>query len=305
MGLRDHQSVMRSISSALDHGARQKTIARYELDAAGDCENPVGFGMEGRPSAALEHVDGVLVTPRTVVLDSGLKSGKPTPATLLLDGFGRCRRCGNCLDARRREWSVRARQECNLAIRNWFTTFTLTPERQFYYLEVARRHAALSGVDLDAENDIERFRRHARAIGRELTLALKRLRKVVKTELRYIFVFEAHRSGNPHIHGIIHECDRLGSVRKVDIQDCWHVGFSQAKLCDAKTAYYITKYLAKDMRTRVRASVGYGQRIVNAAERTPAATTYDPSEALILPKRGSTDPKESNALRTDPKEATA
>lgn len=96
-----------------------------------------------------------------------------------------------------------------------------------------------------------------KSISAELTKYFKRLRKS-GLKFRYVLVTEAHKDGYPHYHALIHE--GFSQIPKSRLQAEWPYGFTQFKLVkDAKAAYYITKYLVKDARTRIRASGKYGQ----------------------------------------------
>lgn len=69
-------------------------------------------------------------------------------------------------------------------------------------------------------------------------------------------MIEAHKDGTPHVHMLLHEA---GSRILYDhLWPCWWQGFFHAKLADEKSAYYVTKYVAKDLNHRIRASARYG-----------------------------------------------
>ena len=96
-----------------------------------------------------------------------------------------------------------------------------------------------------------------KVISAELTKYFKRLRKS-GLKFRYVLVTEAHKDGYPHYHALIHEVS--AQIPKSRLQADWPYGFTTFKLVkDTKAAYYITKYLVKDARTRIRASGKYGQ----------------------------------------------
>lgn len=93
----------------------------------------------------------------------------------------------------------------------------------------------------------------------EITKYLKRVRKKSGAPLRYILVAEAHKSGLPHYHMLIHECDPSRQVRHKDLTAAWSWGFTRFKLVEtSNTAWYVCKYLSKAQLARVRASVRYG-----------------------------------------------
>lgn len=117
----------------------------------------------------------------------------------------------------------------------------------------------------------------------ECTRFLKRLRRRYdrlndgNTEpdcrgVRYLLVFERHKSGMLHCHALIHV---NGDLRYRDIKAAWNAGFMDAKLCDLRSAGYVTKYATKDLTDastgkvpRIRASRNptYGGWVVNRNE---------------------------------------
>lgn len=181
--------------------------------------------------------------------------GKPLPVEL----HGRCRRCEHCLKHRRRLWAARAVDECGVAARTWFGTLTVSPENRVrlgYQAERDRLRASNETLgDLDAD---ELYALLAATLGRDVTKWLKRVRDVAPGPLRYLAVFEAHIDGFPHVHILVHEVGPPITKRELERQ--WKLGFSHWRLLsDERGVGYVTKYLAKDMRTRVRASIRYGQ----------------------------------------------
>ena len=244
-------------SAALDAGGRRKTATSFEWDVAGKCEKPVPVELVGRPSAPLIVVGRNIANAKTVVVSPS----KPVP--LFIDLQVPCRKCGPCLKNRANYWRTRAASEIKISARTWFVTLTLRPDRTFYYLELMRHNALARGIDADREDSNSRFRRHCQEIGRELTMFLKRVRKNSRAKLRYCAVFEPHKSGDPHIHVLIHEVIGNNPVTKRVIQDAWHDGFSTCKLVnlgdEMKSAAYATKYITKDASTRIRASQRYGE----------------------------------------------
>lgn len=150
--------------------------------------------------------------------------------------------------------------ETRLSERTWFGTLTLRPDRQMYALDMARLECARQGVDYDGLGDDERFRLRHKFISEELTRWLKRVRKNSEgAPIRFCLVAEAHKSGAPHYHVLIHESDPARPVRKAVLQSAWTWGYTLFKLLvDERAALYVTKYLSKDARARVRASIGYG-----------------------------------------------
>lgn len=203
----------------------------------------------------------------------------------------RCRRCQPCQDHRRKVWTARAMHEMQMAPRSWFVTLTFRPEVRFIVESRAdnstRRRRAERLCDLSST---ERFKAISNEAGSEVTLWLKRLRKVSKAKLRYLLVTEAHKDGFPHYHILVHEVS--GNVTKRQIEHAWRRnGFSHCRVLDrdGKAAYYACKYLNKSASTRVRASLRYGQlrteiisdavaSLRNAGRRTPVQTTTNETE---------------------------
>lgn len=155
-----------------------------------------------------------------------------------------CRKCEQCLINRRKLWSSRARQEIQISTRTWFGTLTINPHWRFI---------------LSARSGSKNFHHSYREVGKEVTKYFKRLRKSGH-KFRYLMVMEAHKDGYPHVHLLIHEGDE--PLPKRELQCEWQLGYSSFKLVDktdAKAAFYVTKYISKDARTRLRASQKYGK----------------------------------------------
>jgi hypothetical protein len=169
----------------------------------------------------------------------------------------KCRQCEHCLRKRRQHWWFRARAETNLAPRTWFATFTFTPEHHYRVLLLARQRAARKGLDWDGLSETQQFGALVDVAGAEITLFFKRVRKDAKGPLRYLLVSEAHESGLPHFHALIHEVT-ANAVAYAVLKRHWRCGFSTFKLADEKAPAYLAKYISKDARCRVRASAHYG-----------------------------------------------
>lgn len=177
--------------------------------------------------------------------------------TQSLEMHVRCKRCDACLDARRRDWGKRARLEVKRASRTWFVSLTLAPWVHSQHGILARQ----GGGDATEQNKIR-----LDLFGREVTKYLKRLRKNSGVRFRYLLVFELHKKGElaglPHAHLFIHEGDgRISKHRH--LEKAWTLGFSKEKLVKTESvdfaARYVTKYVAKAMIARVRASIAYGR----------------------------------------------
>lgn len=159
----------------------------------------------------------------------------------------RCKRCRGCLLLRQYSWICRAAHEQAFAQRTWFITLTFRPVERANVM----RHASARDRAKDPQQ------RLVAASGTYVTKFFKRLRRA-GFALRYIAVPELHRDGFPHWHGLVH--DLRGDLLWKDLDASWSAGFSVCKLVkDAKAIRYVTKYLAKDTRGRVRASLRYGE----------------------------------------------
>lgn len=180
------------------------------------------------------------------------------PLTLTLPA--RCRKCEGCLTHRRRLWTARARDMIAVARRTWFGTLTVAPAERFKMrIRVERRRLRAGGEAISSLDATEQFRLLADELGTEATRWLKRVRSVAKGPLRYLLVAEEHKTGDPHLHVLLHEFGE--PITKRELENQWRYGFSHWRLVgeDQRAASYVCKYLSKDLRTRVRASIGYGQ----------------------------------------------
>ena len=130
-------------------------------------------------------------------------------------------------------------------------------------LMMARQRLSERGTTFEALSPDEQFvERHA-SVSVELTKWVKRLRKNYGAPLRLLLVAEAHKSGLPHYHGLIHEQSPDHPLRHALLSESWRLGFTKFKLVPPdegarRTSWYVCKYLTKDNRARVRASVDYG-----------------------------------------------
>ena len=175
----------------------------------------------------------------------------------------RCRRCAACLRYRSAIWRVRAEAEIKAAPRTWMGTLTLSPGAHQYFLDRARvRWKARGNGDFDKEGAWSQFRERHREISSDITKFVKRLREKHKGKLRFLLVVEAHKSGLPHYHMLVHEDGT--PLRYAALRSEWPHGFTKWKLCDPKAAAYVCKYLTKSSQARVRASLGYGDPTADA-----------------------------------------
>jgi len=261
----------RLAAHALRHGAVQVHPLEVHWDLAGRCKSPVAMQLEGRPEVAVKlpgsdelAIGGIHAYRGEVYFDYAVP--KDSLFTVLLKT--KCRRCDQCLRSRAREWRLRAQVETGEAARTWFGTMTLRPEEHFKARLVASSRLRARGVSLDALSPQEQFAEINATISREITLALKRMRKNSGAELRYISVVEEHKSGLPHYHLLIHEVLEDKPITWRQLSDAWRLGFSNWKLVhDGRAAAYVTKYLSKSMLARVRASKRYGKNDLKSVEK--------------------------------------
>jgi len=242
-----------TVADVAYRGMRDGVGSGTETSYAGDCEAPAYMYLVGLPDPVL-HQLGIPQLPRT---SQHL--------------YVRCRRCAPCLKQRGRVWRARAIAETNAAQRTWFGTLTLAPDRA-----TQARFAAFRPVQ-DGINDYgdtsDHFKRMVDFVNPEITRFLKRVRKNTDAALRYLLVTEAHKSGVPHWHCLIHEY--AGKAPKRDLHTAWRYGFSHFKLVDSNTRQisYVCKYLAKSAIARIRASRNYGAALPDhITERILSAT---------------------------------
>lgn len=217
---------------------------REGLNLHADCTSPILMEAEGRPDAVLQDVGNVKHRQK-----------------VFADMWVRCRQCEACLKHRARLWTSRAIAEIGMAPRTWFATFTLSPDSHFRVMAACRKRLAFNGLVFEALPAGEQFQERNRECNLELTKYFKRIRKNSGAEIRYLLVAEAHKSGLPHYHALIHEVKSDVTVSHRQLSDAWTLGFTKFKLVDrddVKAAYYVAKYLAKSATSRVRASGRYG-----------------------------------------------
>lgn len=254
----------------LHHGDRWQRIARAALDRGAAFEQREGvprsmlvWNAYGRcQSPVYREVSTTIATKlRTGQTRSRYDHGTERTHGSTIELYVRCRKCPPCLKARAAMWRSRSETELALAGRTWFGTLTLSPAEHFKVTSNARLRLARQGFDFDRLSEEEQFAERHKSISPEITRFLKRVRKEANVPLRFILVAEAHKSGMPHYHLLIHEPVGM-PVRHRVLKEQWRLGFSNFKLVEAGkvAARYVCKYLAKSSIARVRASVGYGQR---------------------------------------------
>ena len=243
---------------------------------------------------ALEQLDalrkGAILDDGVPMLDVAGKCHLPREIERPLGPMGKivyivpCRsHCTWCLKMRGKQWAIRAQSEIRLSARTWFGTLTLSDQNHYAMLCRADGGGAF-GVSVKRGKPVEKkfadltpgeqFGVRLSAISPELTKWLKRVRKRSGAPLRFLLVVEAHKSGLPHFHVLVHQLRADTPVTWRDLHDEWTLGFSKFNLVRAdefnraddpsvwqqpsRTAWYVCKYLTKACLARVRASKRYG-----------------------------------------------
>lgn len=229
---------------ALEAGCKVQQLTSMEWDISADCEAPYVHTSRGVPEIGPQGDQRVRLGGDRAPIDVHVRT--------------RCHRCPACLKARYWLWRLRAAAELAKASRTWFGTLTLNPHAHFLCRCRAFERLKKRGTNFDELSPDEQFVERHLQIAAELTKWLKRLREASPVQLRYLLVAEAHRSGLPHYHILLHEA--AGALRKRDLHASWPHGFTSWKLAEdpGRTSAYVTKYLLKDARARLRASVRYG-----------------------------------------------
>lgn len=231
---------------AVEAGCKVHQRTLFEWDISADCENPFVSEHSSEPCIPGNRDQRVR------------QSEYGTPMSVVIQT--RCHKCPACLKARYWLWRLRACTELLTAERSWFGTLTLSPES--HYIMRCRADLRLrsrSVLSFDGTDEDTDFRERHSEISKELTKWIKRVRKASGANIRYLLVCEAHESGLPHYHILMHQ--REGAPLQKRQLECWGWGFTNFKLVDdaVRTSGYVTKYLLKDARARLRASVLYGQ----------------------------------------------
>ena len=233
-----------SVRSFAD-GSRSRTV---EWDVSGNCLSPVRVELHGR-AAAETGVKQVYVCS---------DANAPNFVEMTVP----CRKCSNCLRRRATMWRLRAVHEYRMSLRTWFATLTLNPESVITLLSRARVRLRKQGIDYDGLPGEEQFLLLEREGFAELQKWMKRVRKSSSSPIRYLAITEAHKSGVPHWHVLIHETGKPLSYDRC-LKGSWHLGFDSYKLVrNTKAAGYVCKYLSKAVAARVRASSRYGGTVV-------------------------------------------
>ncbi len=243
---------IRTIGDGLSNGLAIKSLTRSEWNLARTCERPVHRESE------------YLRRPRRLkVFQENIRHRTSETPLRVLELETRCRKCPRCLQARAAYWRKRAESELGQTRgRTWFGTLTLSPDSHFKALCAASLRLAAQGTNFDDLDSQDQFLERHREIGREITLWLKRVRKESGIPLRFFLTAEAHKSGLPHYHILVHEASPDAPLRAKVLRTQWKLGFTRFNLVaeggERRSAAYVAKYLSKSASARVRASAGYG-----------------------------------------------
>lgn len=244
-----------------------------------------GDAIATGPLRAARPVSGRCTSP-VQITEVGGHHNRP-----MLDTFVRCRKCPECLRHKRAVWSARAAHEIGAHPRTWMVTLTCSAPAHFRLVEQARSNARKRGFTPEHWGPSEEFAERWRQLGIEVTKWLKRLRSSGGA-FTYLLVVEAHKSGLPHVHLLIHE---RSNVTYRLLTTSWKLGFSHAKLVEGTSAArYVTKYLVKSVLARVRASQHYGQT-ADVVESTPCV--YNPVSLCEEKKPPNVHPNENKKPR--------
>lgn len=260
------------LREGLAHGSAEpgpNGTVSWTVKVSGDCRSPRVVQLTGHMPRSIGDMIGA--PPEWREIQPGAKQRVEPGYTWVpgqrsyraLDLWVRCRTCDLCLRQRSRLWRNRAKVEIAISARTWLGTLTLNPSEQYRLGLLAMSHARSRAVEISSVTDEELFSRKCVEFGRHITLYLKRVRKVSGAKLRYLLVFERHKTGLPHAHMLVHETSIDQPVRHAVLKEHWRLGFSDFKLADQKAAGYVSKYLSKSMLARVRASLRYGSDLVS------------------------------------------
>jgi len=237
--LLDHLGQKRLIAAAYEAGAEFITSGTMAWHLAGRCSAPLNLKRAPPPGLAWTNQE--------------------------LQMQVRCRTCENCLRQRAREWAARAARETGFWPVSWFCTMTLAPDQQYRLRAQTVARLLDKSVDFEALAAGEQFGELCDTIYRtELQDYWKRVRAETGKPMRFMCVAEAHKSGLPHFHALVHEVERYTEVAWDTfsvLKSQWRLGHFDASGIDRQnlgSVWYVTKYLSKDAIARVRASAFYG-----------------------------------------------
>lgn len=220
---------------------------------------------------------------------SALRINASDGNTLPVRRLVRCRRCAACLRARTNYWGAAAQAETlegqSRGLRTWFGTLTIADHEEFV-LRARQAHPEgnapwweetrpatywcrkrRKAIEIEAFVCDERFRAVRDQVLPEVQKFWKRLRKAGH-RFKYFLVFERHKSGEVHMHFLLHELE--GRITKRAIQAQWPWGHSNVSIVGGrskeaaapnKAAWYVVKYLSKSVQARQIASRKYRPRV--------------------------------------------
>lgn len=261
-------------------GGERITLTQSEWDVSGRCENPSRVSVDGRGyrSQRLHYYrqpGKTMFEPAHArwALNGAINDQVGTPHTVYLDVP--CGHCGACLRARAALWKRRMSVECERWPRTWFCTLTAKPHQHMLWRAAAYRRLQTGGTAWGSLTPGDQFSEVCKEMGKDLTRYVKRCRKASTAPLRAVWVVEQHKSGNPHIHGLVHETEDSATRERILRLNWRRHGIAEAVLID-KTgesdalSTYVAKacgYIAKSLLVRVRASKHYGD--ASYEPRTP------------------------------------
>lgn len=206
----------------------------------------------------------------------------------------RCRKCKGCLEAKRRYWGKLGENEIltthEQGRRTWFGTLTLSDDQQKYFETLAVEKFMLAHKSSEVPEWLSEPQCDARfaLVRDEIVEALQRYWKRLRKEghrFNYLVVFERHKSGQPHMHFLLHE--KGGEILKRQMAEQWPHGFVKIKLVKDnsgviaglhKQAWYVVKYLTKSVEARVIASQKYGKQTASRTSEACAKERSDKAE---------------------------
>lgn len=262
---------------------------KFRMALAMDCEEPFTYELHAR-------------------YDGRGRQAKP----IWVEVETRCRKCERCRKRKSMYWAGRAITEFQRNPSTYMVTLTFAPEVHYFYDAVMHERFPHLNEELKARQGLASatlFAYRARVLGHEVTKYLWRLRK--RARFRTMIVAEAHAesgsavAGRPHFHILLHEvedgtlildtewrpeagfCTRCNRVHDKPGEVCdhafvryqWAHGFTKVVRCvDAKSVYYLCKYVSKALASRVRASKGYG--VEDAHEHGPGGDRISHPERM-------------------------
>lgn len=185
-----------------------------------------------------------------------------------------CNSCQLCRWSKRKMWEERIVDELHKASRTWFCTLTASPQNHLLWEMLAKGRKYTGGKMWHDLSEKQQGRLVNRVATPDLQKWIKRVRKShgAPKMLRHIIIPEFHTKklrGKPHFHVLIHEVSALYPIRKSQLDQTWHLGFTNFKLVDdsGQMGSYISKYVSKDEfhdGVRLKVSLGYGRDIAGS-----------------------------------------